>query len=98
MDCTPNSGVTGGGGGWQGAGGQGGRGQSAPTSDREISADLPGKTRQGKRGKGVKIEKKSRKIIKGKVENWKWKVEKLQIEERTLFFYFIFILINVFIY
>ena len=85
MDCTPNSGVTGGGGGWQGAGGR-----VPPTSDREITADLPGKKRQGKRGKGMKIEKKRRKIIKGKVENWKWKVEKLQIEERTLFFLFYF--------
>ena len=55
-----NSGVTGGGGG---AGGS-----PPPTSDREISADLPGK-RQGKNEKGVKIEKKRRKIVKGKVEN-----------------------------
>ena len=39
------------------------------TSDRELSADLPGKKRQGKKGKGVKIEKKRRKIVKGKVEN-----------------------------
>ena len=28
--------------------------------------------RQGKKGKGVKIEKKRRKIVKGKVENWKF--------------------------
>ena len=68
------SGVTGGEGG-------GGKGQSAPpppeTFDREISADLPGKKRQGKeKGKGVKIEKKRRKIVKEKVE-------KLQNEERT---------------
>ena len=34
------------------------------TSDREISADLP-----GKKGNGVKIEKKPNKIVKGKVEN-----------------------------
>ena len=60
------SGVTGGVGG-------GGRGQSTPpTSDWEIIADVSGKKRQGKKGKGVKIEKK-RKIVKGKVENWKWK-------------------------
>ena len=39
------------------------------TSDNKISADLPGKKRQGKKGKGVKIEKKRRKIVKGKVEN-----------------------------
>ena len=41
------------------------------TSDREISADLLGKKRQGKKGKGVKIEKKRRKIYKregGKVK------------------------------
>ena len=34
-----------------------------PTSDLEISAELP-----GKKGEGVKIEKKRRKIVKGKVE------------------------------
>ena len=40
------------------------------TSDRKFSADLPGKKRQlRKNGKGVKIEKKRRKIIKGKVQN-----------------------------
>ena len=70
---------------------QGGKGQSAPkTSDREISADLPGKKRQGKKGKGVKIEKKRRK-------NVKWKVEKLQNEERT-FFIFFYLFIYLFIY
>ena len=36
------------------------------TSDREISVDL-----LGKKGKGVKIEKKRRKIVKGKVEKLK---------------------------
>ena len=50
-------------------------------ADREISADLPGKKRQGKKGKGVKIEKKRRKIVK-------WK--SLQNEERTFFFFFFF--------
>ena len=46
-------------------GGQGGRGVPPPpeTADREISADLPGKERKG------------RKIEKGKVENWKWNLE-----------------------
>ena len=39
------------------------------TSDWEIFADVSGKKRQGKKGKGVKIEKKRRKIVKGKVEN-----------------------------
>ena len=44
----------------------GGQGAECPeTSDREISADLPGKERQGK------MEYKRRKIEKGKVENWK---------------------------
>ena len=43
------------------------------TSDREMFADVLGKKRQGKKVKGVKIEKKRRKIVKGKVENWKWK-------------------------
>ena len=43
------------------------------TSDREIFADLPGKKRQGKNGKegkgGGEMEKKRKKIVKGKVEN-----------------------------
>ena len=54
-----SSGVTGGGGGPGG--------QSAPpeTSDREIFADVSGKKRQGKKGKGVKIEKKRWKIGNG---------------------------------
>ena len=71
----------------------GGRGAECPPeiSDWEISADLPGKKRQGKKEKGVKIEKKRRKIVKGKVENLKWKVEKLQNEERIFFFLFFFL-------
>ena len=81
-----NSGVTGG-------GGQRGRVSLPPpeTSDREISADLLGKKRQGKKGKGVKIEKKRRKIVKGKVE-------KLQNEVRTwgLFFFFFFFCFSLF--
>ena len=41
------------------------------TSDREILA-LSGKRKKEarKKGKGVKIEKKRRKIVKVKVENW----------------------------
>ena len=39
------------------------------TSDREIFADVSGKKRQGKKGQGVKIEKKRKKIVKGR-----WKV------------------------
>ena len=42
------------------------------TSDREIFADISGKERQGKMGKGVKIEKKRRK-------NGRWKI-KLEME------------------
>ena len=57
------SGITG------GALGAGGQSASPETSDWEISADLPGKKRQGKKRKGVKIEKKRRKIVKGNVEN-----------------------------
>ena len=43
---------------------RGAGGQSAPpeTSDREIFADVSGKKRQGKKGKGVKIEKKGGKL------------------------------------
>ena len=54
---------------WRNRWGAGGK-VPPETSDGEISADLPGKKRQGK---GVKIEKKRRKIVKGKVENWKFK-------------------------
>ena len=46
---------------------------SVETYDREIFADVSRKKRQGKKGKGVRIEKKRRKIVKGKVENWNWK-------------------------
>ena len=60
------------------------------TSHREISADLLGKEKEGKKGK---MEKKRRKIEKGKVKNCK---RKLQNEERTffllLFFFFFFAL------
>ena len=76
-----SSGVTGG----------GGRGQSTPpgTSDREISADLPGKERQGKKGKW---SRKEGKLKKGKVENWKWKEEKGKVNQmrRGPFFFFYF--------
>ena len=45
-------------------------GGGAETSDWEISADLPGKKRQGKKGKEVKVEKKRRKTVKGqKLQN-----------------------------
>ena len=46
------------------------RGRVPPdTSHREISADLPGKKRQGK------MEKKERTIEKRQVDKWKWKGE-----------------------
>ena len=55
--------------GRQGAGGR----VPPETSDREIFADVSGKRRQGKKGKEVKMDKKRRKIVNGKVENWNWK-------------------------
>ena len=36
------------------------------------------------------MEQKRRKIEKGKVENWKWKEEKLKNEERHFFFFSLF--------
>ena len=56
------SGVTGGG---------GGQGESTPleTSDWEIFADVSGEKKQGKKGKGVKIEEKEGKLLKGR-----WKI------------------------
>ena len=53
-------------------GGAGGR-VPPQTSDREIFADVSGKKRQAKKGKGVKIEKKRSQNVKGKVEDWKRK-------------------------
>ena len=74
------------------------------TSDREISADLLGKKRQGKMGKEVKIEKKRRKIVKAKVEieNGTWRnLEKLQNDKMRIgpplfffFFFFFFLLLT----
>ena len=75
------SGVTGGGAG----------GQSAPpeTSDWEIFADVSGKKRQGKKGKGVKIEKK-----RWKIGNGSRKTSKKEV--RTFFFFFFFFLLFTF--
>ena len=69
-------------------GGGGERGAECPpdTSEWEISADLSGKERQEKKGK---MKKKRRKTEKGKAENFKWKEENLQNEERTHFFFFL---------
>ena len=56
-------------------GGSLGRGAEYPPeiSDWEVFADISGKKEESKKGKRVKIEKKRRNIVKGKVENWKWK-------------------------
>ena len=75
------SGVTGGGGGAGGA-------ECPPpeTSDREILADVSGKKRQGKNGKGWKLSRKG-----GKLEiNWKWKQENVRKRGEDLFFFFAF--------
>ena len=60
LSVYPISGVTG-----------GGRGQSSPLRllTGKFLLTYREKKRQGKMGKGVKIEKKRRKIVKGKVEN-----------------------------
>ena len=66
-------------------------GNKLQTSDREIFADVSGKKRQGKKGKGVKLRRKEgkrRKIVKregGKLKKEGWKVTKWQIEERIFF-------------
>ena len=68
--------------------GRGGRGQSAPpppTSDWEISADLPGK--KGKRGENWEENKEN---CKREGEKLKMEGGKLQNEERTFFFFFCF--------
>ena len=45
------------------------QGQSAPqTSEREIFADVSGKNKERKKGKGVKIEKKRSKMVKGRLK------------------------------
>ena len=59
------------------------------TSDREISADLPGKREVRKKWK-MELKRRNIKKKKRKVENWKWKEKKLQNEERTSFFFFAF--------
>ena len=63
-----------------------GRGQSAPpkTSDQEISADLPGKGRQGKKGKWSKKEGKSKK------EDGKLKMEGGKVTKWQVNFFFTF--------
>ena len=75
--------------GVKGVGGAGGRVPLPETSDREISGELPGKNRQGKK---KKMEQKWGKFKNGEVENWKGK------EEKLLFFVFLFVLFFVFVF
>ena len=67
----------------------GGEGADCPpgTSHREISADLPGKKRQGKKGKLRKKKKENKKREGGKSKNERRKSSKLR---RGLFFFFFF--------
>ena len=60
-----------------------------PQTDREISADLPGKKRQGKKGKWSRKEGKSKKGS-GKIENGMRKRYKSYKMRRGLFFFFFF--------
>ena len=65
------------------------------TSDREIFADVSGKKGQEKKGKGVKIGNKRRKIVKGTVKHLKWKYGEVgkitkKGEYRPCFFFFSF--------
>ena len=53
----------------------GGGWQSAPLTHREISADLPGKEREGKRENGEE-KKENKKKGKWKIENGRGKVTK----------------------
>ena len=72
--------------GWQGA-------ECPPdTSHQKISGDLPGKKRQGKKGKWRRKEKKRRKIQKRegvKLVNW-WKSSKMTRGPFIYLFIFIF--------
>ena len=73
-------------------GGVGGGGRGRVPSSRDFSpgnfCGLTGKRGKEKRENGAIKEE----IQKGKVENRKWKEEKLQNEERTFFFCFVFVL------
>ena len=78
----------------RGGGGRAGdRGAECPpeTYDRETFADASGKKRQGKKGKWVTLEKKRRKIVKGKVEKkLEMEVGKFIKSGEELFFFFFF--------
>ena len=74
------SGVTGGGGGAAG-------GSVTPRDFRQGKFCWPtGKKEARKKCKRGKMKKKICKIVKGKVENWKWRIEKFKNEGRTFFF------------
>ena len=63
---------------------------SPETADREIFADVSGKKRQGKKGKGVQIEKKRRKIVKREGGKLEMEVGKVAKRGEDLFFFFFF--------
>ena len=62
------------------------------TSDREISADIAGKKEARKKRENGQEKKENRKREGGKLQMEGWKVEKLQNEERTFFFWFFLLL------
>ena len=69
-------------------GGQGERGQSAPQTHREISADVLGKERQGK-GKWRRKEGKSKKG-RWKIENENGRRKSHKMRREPFFFFFFF--------
>ena len=76
----------------------GGRGHSAPQKVLTGKFLLTYREKRGKekKGKGWKMEKKRRNIIKGKMENWKWKKGKVRKwnerrKMRRRFFFFLFL-------
>ena len=65
-------------------------GEGAAEGGRRLTgffADLPGKERQGKK---EQRSRKEGKLIKGKVENWKWNDMKSYKMRRVFFFFFFF--------
>ena len=75
----------------------GGRGQTARRDFWPGNFCWPIRKREA--WKKRKMEQKRRKIEKGKVENWKWKEEKLQNEERTFSFsFFLFFFLSFFFF
>ena len=70
----------------------GGQGAVCPpeTCDREIFADVSGKNREGKKGKGVQIDKKRRKMVKGRLKIGKGSRKSSKKIWRLFFFFFLF--------